>query len=182
MNEPDTKRAAHRAFFALWPDDATRAALVRASRALVAASGGRAVPAENLHVTLAFLGELGEDEFEAVHRVTAPKVGPFELTIDRTGFRKRAQLLWAAPRDVLPALIALEAGLWERLEEIGIERERRAYLPHVTLARKARRAAGEFSPVRWPVTEMALVESTLGPPNSTYSVARTWSLSRRDSG
>jgi 2'-5' RNA ligase len=103
-------------------------------------------------------------------------VGRFELSIDKTGFRKRAQLLWAAPREVPPALIALEARLWERLEEIGIERERRAYLPHVTLARKARRAVGGFSPVRWPVTGMSLVESRLGAPQAAYAVVRTWSV------
>jgi hypothetical protein len=44
MNEaPDERPDRHRVFFALWPDDATRAAISRATRAAVGSSGGRPV-------------------------------------------------------------------------------------------------------------------------------------------
>ena len=165
-----------RVFFALWPDPVTRAALARATKATVERAAGRATPQQNLHVTLAFIGELGEGELICVREISPPRVGRLDLAIDTLGYRKRAQLLWAAPSTVPPALFALEAGLWDRLADIGIMRARRAYLPHVTLARRARPVSDTLKPVSWPVTEIVLVESTLGPPHSTYEFLETYSL------
>ena len=155
---------------------ATRTALVRATQSAVEQAAGRATAHENLHVTLAFIGELSEPEFAQVRRVSPPRVGRFDLSIDTMGYRKRAQLFWAAPAVVPPALLALEAGLWVRLTDLGITRDRRAYLPHVTLARRARPVSDTLTPVPWPVTEIVLVESTLGPPHSTYEILETYSL------
>jgi 2'-5' RNA ligase len=165
-----------RVFFALWPDPDIRAALVRATKAIVEQAAGRATPAENLHVTLAFIGELSESELVSVRKISPPRLGRIGLAIDTLGYRKRAQLLWAAPGTVPPALFALEAGLWDRLADIGITRDRRAYLPHVTLARRAHPVKDTLAPVSWPVSEIALVESTLGPPHSTYEILATWPL------
>ena len=165
-----------RVFFALWPDSATRTALARATSATVERAAGRATPQQNLHVTLAFIGELGEGELTSVRENSPPRVGRIDLVIDTLGYRKRAQLLWAAPGTVPPALFALEAGLWDRLADIGMTRDRRAYLPHVTLARRAGPVSDTLTPVSWPVTEIVLVESTLGPPHSTYEVLETYAL------
>ncbi len=176
MTAAEAKDPKRRVFFALWPDEATRAALVRATQAAVEQVAGRATPRENLHVTLAFIGEIGEADLRAVRQISAPRVGPFDLVIDTLGYRQRARLLWAAPGVLPPALLALEARLWERLADLGIERDRRAYQPHVTLVRRAERGSGTLSPVHWPVTEIALVGSTLGPPHSTYEILETWPL------
>ncbi len=48
-----------RLFFALWPDPPTRTALAMLVDGLPLV-GGRRVPAENLHLTLAFLGNVDE--------------------------------------------------------------------------------------------------------------------------
>ena len=165
-----------RVYFALWPDPATRAALVRATKAVLERAAGRATPQQNLHVTLAFVGELGEAELTSLRQISPPHVGRFDLDIDTLGYGQRAQLLWAAPGTVPPALFALEAGLWERLADLGIMRDRRAYRPHVTLVRRARLVSDTLASVSWPVTEIALVESTLGPPHSTYEILETWPL------
>lgn len=176
MKDGGAREPRRRVFFALWPDDATRRALVESTRSCVDAADGRSTPSENLHVTLAFVGESNAAELAAIRAIQPPRVGGFDLVIDTTGFRKRARILWAAPQRVPPALLALETGLWERLEEIGIERDRRAYLPHVTLARRASRANVDIEPVHWFVDEIVLVESILGPPRSTYTILETWPL------
>ncbi len=176
MTDTSPRQPKRRIFFAIWPDDGTRAALLEATRSCVGAAGGRSTPAENLHLTLAFVGEVAADQLAAIRAIQPPLVGGFDLLIDTTGFRKRARLLWAAPQRVPPALLALESGLWERLGELGIERDRRAYLPHVTLARRASRSDVDIGPVHWSVSEIVLVESILGPPHSTYTVLETWSL------
>ena len=70
MNDaPDEPPDRHRVFFALWPDDATRAAISRATREAVRLSGGRPIAKERLHVTVAFLGELTAAGLEAARAV-----------------------------------------------------------------------------------------------------------------
>lgn len=171
--EPERRR---RVFFALWPDEGTREALVSASQAAVRRSAGRATPRANLHVTLAFLGAVSEAKLAQVRQISPPSVGRFVLSIDTLGFRKRARLLWAAPDAVPPALLELESSLWGELEELEIPRERRPYLPHITLARRARHVSDTLTPVRWPVPEFVLVESTPGPLSSVYQILETWAL------
>ena len=57
----------HRVFFALWPDDATRSAISRATRDAVSLSGGRPIAKDRLHLTVAFLGELTTAGLEAAN-------------------------------------------------------------------------------------------------------------------
>ncbi len=168
--------AASRVFFALWPDEGTRETLIRASQFAVHRSAGRATPAVNLHLTLAFLGAVSAAELARIRQLPPPPVERFVLSSDTLGFRQRARLLWAAPGTVPPALLELESWLWCELAELGIPRERRAYVPHVTLARRARHVSDTLTPVRWPVAEFALVKSTPGPRGSLYEILETWPL------
>ncbi len=55
-----------RVFFALWPDDAERAALAAWQPPLEALYGGKAMRAETLHNTLVFLGNVAERRLEAL--------------------------------------------------------------------------------------------------------------------
>ncbi len=166
-----------RVFFALWPDEGTREALVRASQLAVDRSAGRATPRANLHLTLAFLGAVGAAELARLRQISAPPLARFVLPIDTLGFRQRARLLWAAPGTVPAVLLELESWLWRELTELGISRERRAYRPHVTLARRAHLVSDTLTPLRWPVVEFVLVESSPGPRSSVYQILETWPLS-----
>jgi 2'-5' RNA ligase len=189
--------ARRRVFFALWPDEATRLAIIRATRAAVRRCGGRPTPRDNLHVTLAFLGPVTETDLARLRALEPPATAPFELVLDRLGLWARAQVLWIAPTGVPPALLALERGLWDRLVGLGFERDPRPYLPHVTVARKAGigvepqfsmargkpRASPENRgstpipipiPIRWLVSGIALVESRPGPRSPRYDVLESW--------
>ena len=163
-----------RVFFALWPDDDTRNAVLRATRSAVGQCGGKPAPAANLHVTLAFLGPITPADLAKVEALTPPSSAPFELVLDRLGLWERAHVLWAGPSAVPDALLTLERELWDRLVNLGFERERRPYVPHVTLARKAQAARGALSPVPWRIDGIALVESKTGPRNSRYTVLKSW--------
>ena len=169
-------RARRRVFFALWPDEATRRAIARATRAAVRHCGGRPTPHENLHITLAFLGPITSADLSKVMTLEPPPSCPFALVLDRLGLWEQAQVLWIAPVDTPAPLIALEQRLWDRLVELGFQRERRPYLPHVTLARKAQAARGTAPPVSWPVEGLALVESKTGPRSSRYEVLQSWNF------
>lgn len=166
----------HRVFFALWPDDATRGAMSRATRAAVQASGGRPIAKERLHLTVAFLGELTGAGLEVARAVPPIAVGPFDVTLDAVGVWPESRILWLAPTSPPPALEELEARLWERLAGQGFRAEDRTYRPHVTLARRARPVEVPVEPVRWSVRELALVESFRAQRNVHYEVLERWPL------
>ena len=95
--------------------------------------------------------------------------------------------MWAgvAPREPLAALHRKvdQAGV-----RAGLEPERRAFLPHVTLARLPRSLAGDPAVTRWladhaalasePFTldHLVLYESHLGRDGATYDAVARWPL------
>jgi 2'-5' RNA ligase len=166
----------HRVFFALWPDAATRSALSRATRAIVQASGGRPIAKERLHLTVAFLGELTDAGLATARAVAPVPVGAFELVLDAVGVWPESKILWLAPSAPPAALEELETELWARLAERGFNAEDRVYRPHLTLARRARAVEATVEPVRWPVTELALVESFPDGRSVHYEVLERWPL------
>jgi RNA 2',3'-cyclic 3'-phosphodiesterase len=177
MNEPvDEPRHARRVFFALWPDDTTRSALRFATQRAVQACGGRPIAKGNLHLTVAFLGELTAEGLAAARAVPPIQVGEFEITLDALGVWPESKILWLAPMEPPPALGEIEARLWDGLAERGFRTEERIYRPHVTLARRARAVEETVAPVRWPVRELALVESIPYGKNVHYEVLETWPL------
>jgi len=167
-------RDSRRVFFALWPDDATRTRLARATKECVRHSGGRPIAKDRLHVTVAFLGGLTPAGLEIASAVPPIAVGPFVLTLDRVGAFDST--LWFGPQSVPKPLTELERRLWEALGAEGFVREPRIYRPHVTLARRARPVDADVDPVEWPVAELALVESLPAGRNVHYEVLRTWPL------
>jgi 2'-5' RNA ligase len=166
-------------FFALWPDDATRASISRATRAAVQASGGRPIAKDRLHLTVVFLGELTSAGLAIARAVPPIDIGLFELTLDAIGVWPESRILWLAPQDPPEALGELEATLSERLVERGFRVADRTYLPHVTLARRARPVAAEVEPVRWRVEDLALVESFPDGRNVHYEVLERWPLASK---
>ena len=173
---PDAPADRHRVFFALWPDDATRAAISRATREAVRLSGGRPIAKERLHITVAFLGELTAAGLETARAVPPIAIGPFELTLDAIGVWPESKILWLAPTALPAALAELENRLWDALVERGFRGAERDYLPHVTLARRARPVDSAVEPVRFPVRGLALVESFPGGRNVHYEVLERWNL------
>ena len=165
-----------RVFFALWPDDATRSALVRATKRAVQICGGRPIAKERLHITVAFLGAVSAERLESARGAAPVAVGAFDLTLDLLGVWPQSRVLWIAGRDVPPELNALESELWSRLAERGFEREPRIYRPHLTLARRARPIEEDVEPVIWRVTDLALVESLPDGRNVHYEVLERWPL------
>jgi len=164
-----------RLFFALWPDDATRAGLAAWGAAMHAACGGRRIPAEKLHVTLAFLGATPPERFDglaaAASRVEVPC---FELVLEQPGYWKQNRIAWAGAQTIPLALGALVDKLRLELAAGGVAFDVKPFVPHVTLVRDGKRPGEvpELAPVRWPVSSFALVESRGG----AYQPLNRWSL------
>ena len=176
MSDADALPDRHRVFFALWPDDATRAAISRATREAVRLSSGRPIAKDRLHLTVAFLGELTAAGLDSARGVPPIAVGPFELTLDTVGIWPESKILWLAPSRPPDALGELEGQLWDALAERGFRAEERVYRPHVTLARRARAVEGAVEAVRWAVRDLALVESFPDGRNVHYEVLERWPL------
>jgi RNA 2',3'-cyclic 3'-phosphodiesterase len=96
---------------------------------------------EQLHITLAFLGDVPETAIDDL-AVSLARVdfAPFDLTIAGTGhFERKGRIhaLWAGI-EPSPALLDLQRRVSEACERAGLTPERRRYHPHVTLARFSR--------------------------------------------
>ena len=146
-------------FFALWPDDAARAALA----ALQAPVAGRLTPPAKLHLTLAFLGHVPADAVPALlairDRLAVP---PLRLAIDCYGYFARPRIAWAGMTQVPAEMVALHEDLVRQLEASGFSAATHgSFKPHVTLAREAKQAppAAPAASVTWNVDEAMLVES-----------------------
>ena len=97
----------------------------------------RWVKAESLHVTLKFIGEVAEarvkDIQAALEATSAPEIG---LSFRECGFfpaAKAARVFWIGIESATLAQLACRVE--ERLIPLGVPKEKRAYSPHLTLAR-----------------------------------------------
>jgi RNA 2',3'-cyclic 3'-phosphodiesterase len=185
--QPESTR---RLFFALWPDDAQRAALAHAVRKAVRACGGRPVPAESLHVTLAFLGSVPESrvaELRALAGAVAahlpPPASPLALALARIEYSARAQMLWviageAAQPAAVPGVQALAGALKEATAAAGFSPDLKPFRAHVTVARKVARApaAQPMREVEWRFDGFALIESRTDPAGAVYSMVESYPL------
>jgi 2'-5' RNA ligase len=165
-----------RVFFALWPDEATRGTVSRATRRAVRLSGGRPTAKRNLHITVAFLGVVDAKGLERAVSVPPLGTGGFELVLDRLGNWREPRVLWLAPSVVPSELAALERELWAGLEEQGFEREARIYRPHLTLARRAREVGEPIAPISWTAAALTLVESVPLRHGVHYEPLQEWPL------
>src|SRR5688500_2444515 len=114
-------------------------------RPFVLASGGRAIPARNLHVTLAFLGQVPESQLEVVKQCAdrAGSCGRIDLQFHRVEVWKRSRVLSLVPLATPPELSELVERLKFNLLSEHFEVGREEYRPHLTLARDAKKRIGE---------------------------------------
>ena len=166
-----------RLFFALWPDVAARVALDSLAREVAIETRGRVVATDNLHLTLAFLGERPAAMVpDLCANAAAIDVAPFYLSLDEIGCWRKAGIAWLAATESAPQLLTLRERVVQALATQRIVIEERRFVPHATLARRiesviARRLA---TPINWQVESFALVASTLKPEGVRYDVLQEW--------
>jgi 2'-5' RNA ligase len=160
-----------RLFVAIWPSEPVLELLDDLERPRD--QGVRWVPAENLHVTLRFLGDADVDDVaEALDQVALPRaVARLGPAIDVLAERSLV-LPVAGVDDVADVVRFATRGM-------GTERERRRFVGHLTLARLARgarpsRSIGRLFEGAFEVDEVALVASTLTDSGAVYETVGTW--------
>tara|TARA_Y100001937_G_scaffold122491_1_gene183454 strand:+ start:158874 stop:159431 length:558 start_codon:yes stop_codon:yes gene_type:complete len=98
----------------------------------------RWTPGEQMHITLKFLGDMDEPTFEEIADAMPdlePELPPLRIRgVGQFSHKKWAPVLWAGLEPDEP-LIELNRNVESLTNLRGIAREKRAYLPHITLGR-----------------------------------------------
>ena len=149
----------------------------------------RWVQLQGIHLTLKFLGEIDDAMVQpilAAAERSCHGTGSFELTLSGLGCfpnSKKPRVIWAGLEGDIEALIQLQARLDQELHlSCSFKREDRPFRPHLTLARvrdiasdKDRRSVGERidavplpTDIRWTVSQINLIHSTLTPQGAKY--------------
>ncbi|MGH8676659.1 MAG: RNA 2',3'-cyclic phosphodiesterase [Burkholderiales bacterium] len=160
-------------FFALWPPAATLTALVSWADQARPLTGGKVIRAEAIHLTLVFLGEVSEGRVgDAIRAGRRIRVKPDALPIEQAKVWSHNSIVCVGPHQTPRALGSLVESLRAQLQKEGFAVEQRPFAAHVTLIRKARRAARlpPLPALEWPVREFTLVRSSLSGRGSSYEV------------
>jgi 2'-5' RNA ligase len=178
-----------RTFIGVPVDKTTRDRLIVLQETLAeAAPDVKWVEAENLHLTLLFLGEVEDREIHSVCRVVSDVCAgqaAFTMSLQKAGCfgnPRRPRTLWVGVGLGLQEVCTLHDALEPPLLELGCyRREGRAYAPHLTigrvrtdqpndtlaklLARKATWDGGQMM-----VREIHVMSSELGRDGPTYTI------------
>ena len=171
-----------RLFFALWPARDLQAKLAAWGKQ-AAGRRGRSMRQENLHLTLAFLGDT---EAALLPQLIALAEGvrfpPFRLPLDRVGYWKHNRIVWCGAGEEPPALTALVGDLRARLDAAGMRYDPKPFVSHVTLVRDASGlpAAPAWVPLVWEARDFALVGSTRVEGRVSYQVLQRFAAAAGD--
>jgi len=94
---------------------------------------------ENLHITLAFLGECNAKQAYTIKSVMdSVSFKPFEILIERVGRfgSGEGETLWWAGANVCEVLSDLHRELTDKLIAAGFTLDKRKFSPHITLGRR----------------------------------------------
>lgn len=145
--------------------------------------------ADNLHVTLKFIGEVPEAKLATIHGALGGVRSDQIVSLDFRGVgffpdEKHPRVFWAGI-EASSNLKALAAGVEAAVERAGIPREKRPFLPHLTLARfepprvaESLRLAIEenahrdFGTLR--TNQFHLIESKLKPSGAEYTTLESF--------
>ena len=127
-----------RLFIAVNFDEETRRNISAVQERLREIGRGSFSRPENLHLTLAFLGEVAPDRAAAVRQtMERTAVRPLVLTFDHVGrFQRDGGDIWWIGLAENKALLELQKELCGHLSAAGFPLESRRFSPHITLARE----------------------------------------------
>ena len=138
------------------------------------------VSAENLHLTLLFLGnqpmsQIPQLSQQAARVIENVAIRPFSIQLDRLGLFPKAKVAWIAPSQPPEPLLQLETQLRRAVTALGISVEERPYRPHVTLLRKATSLhACTVASITLQARELHLYESRSTPDGVRYIQLASW--------
>lgn len=145
---------------------------------------------ENLHITVKFIGEIAENKLPVISRaLRAVEVAPMMLFCDRMIYlppRGPVRIVSVGIGGDTGRLNQLASAIEAALEPVGIPRERRAYIAHITIARSRHGARGSdvsslrmdlpglFPGPTFEANSFTLMKSDLAPDGPHYLPLETF--------
>ena len=142
--------------------------------------------ADNIHLTLKFLGDISLLQVEKLAEAASRSVedfAPFKIVLEHTGVfppHGSPRVLWIGVNDLEGKLGELHARLEDAAARSGFQKEPRPFHPHLTLARlrkpqharalAAAHKAMEFDPAEIGVSELLVIRSELSSSGSHYTI------------
>ncbi|MDY6881340.1 MAG: RNA 2',3'-cyclic phosphodiesterase [Desulfatiglans sp.] len=154
----------------------------------------RWVKADNIHLTVVFLGNTPSEELEAIGKTVAGvcmKYGPFKVLLSGTGIfsnRLNPRILWFALAGDLNRMAHFRNTLQKKLGPFGVKQEKRPFKPHLTVGRFRKGATANthlkellarYKNLTSPEStlgELVLFRSDLEPGGAQYTKLNTWAL------
>ena len=131
----------------------------------------RWVPANNIHLTLKFLGDVSVSNLEILTKMIQAEVSrhePFEISVGELGVfpsAHRPRVIWVgieAPQE----LYSLHHGIETEMHRLGYAAEERPFSPHLTLGRVSRNArADDYYPIATGIQSHTKVGKSYSIPN-----------------
>ena len=141
------------------------------------------VKAQNLHLTLKFLGEISPEQLEAINRIidkVSQTTVPFKIKLDDLGAfpdLHDARIIWIGIKQdtQLKQIVQL---LETKIGDMGITKEKRGFSAHITIGRI--KSGKELKPadlekelnLEFDAREITLFKSTLGSSGPIYTVLK----------
>lgn len=144
---------------------------------------------ENVHLTLKFLGNVEAEAFGSIRAAlgeVCAQHAPFDAALAELGAfpsARRAKTLWIGAGEGSDRLRSLAADVDNALAPLGFVREKRPYVPHLTLGRARGRPLHLNLPsgaevARFRVRRVELAESRLAAEGATYRTVGGFALGR----
>ena len=132
---------------------------------------------ENLHMTLAFIGNY-DDPGKVLDAINEVDIRPFDIMLEGVG--QFGDIFWVGLAKN-PALESVVRRLRRKLEEYDIPYDKKKFLPHITLIRKAvginrdSISSFDFSEAKMRVTRISLMKSERGKNGMIYTeIGKNW--------
>jgi RNA 2',3'-cyclic 3'-phosphodiesterase len=148
----------------------------------------------NIHLTIVFMGDVDPDRLAAIEAALDPVCrgqSPFRVALKGTGVfpnRRRPNVIWIGLAGDMEKMSQFRNALQDQLAPFGIQKEARAFKPHLTLGRFRRGSApggglepalSRFADLESPVCAlkgMTLFRSDLKPEGPIYTRLKQWAL------
>lgn len=177
-----------RAFVAIFPPPETRKETLASACTLPSEDRRvRWTRPENVHLTLKFLGDIREENLDGLRAALGEVCAMhtlFDVVLAGLGAfpsARRAKVLWAGVGAGSHQLRSLATDVDAALAPLGFEREKRPYVPHLTLGRVRGRPVSLDLPsgsegLGFRVQQVELMESTLAPKGAAYRTVEAFAL------
>ncbi len=167
-----------RYFFALSPDASSRMQIQHIMKRLPENSSLKLQTTANLHQTLLFLGELNQQQINALLKYTdSIRFPAIDMQFDHLSYWDEPKIFCLTSRAPTTELYNLVNQLEHFASEADIKVDVKPYRPHITLARKASETLDvPIAPVRFKAEELVLMKSVTTEHGPQYQPMKHWSI------